>query len=87
MTDHGARPLAEKAQRPLHHLSRSLDGMVALDLPLCWDADAKQRHGAGYDADLWFLSWDHGAIDPTVLVFATSRGHVTCVDCLGWLHA
>lgn len=71
-----------------HWLSRSLPGSVlALDLPLCWDAEARQRLGADYDADLWFVSWDHEVIDPTSLVFATSRERVTCVDCLGWLHA
>lgn len=70
-----------------HHLSRSLPGMVALNLPLCWDADAAQRFGVEYDPEDWFTSWDHGAIDPTALVFATSPEHVECPDCVEWLHA
>jgi hypothetical protein len=86
MTTDPVRPAAA-ARPPLHHLARTLDGMVALPLPLCWDADAIQRHGRDYDTDLWFLSWDQGAIDPTRLLFATSREHVTCPGCAEWLHA
>lgn len=78
---------ADPTEKPRHHLSRSLLGMVALDLPLCWDAEQIRRDGPDYDTDLWFLSWDHGAIDPLELLFATAREHVTCRDCNEWLHA
>jgi hypothetical protein len=61
--------------------------MVALPLPLCWDADQISRHGADYDTEDWFTSWDHGAIDPTALMFGTAPEHVTCPDCKEWLHA
>ena len=70
-----------------HQLSRELPGRIPLPLPLCWDADAAQRHGADYDPADWFTSWDHGAIDPTSLFFATAPEHVTCRECLEWLHA
>lgn len=71
-----------------HHLSRSLEGTaVALDLPLCWDAEQVHRHGPDYDTDLWFLSWDLGAIDPTALIFGVRPEYVDCRDCLEWMHA
>lgn len=70
-----------------HHLSRSLPGVLALNLPLCWDADAIQRHGLDYDTEDWFTAWDHDAIDPTSLVFATAPQYMTCDDCKEWIHA
>lgn len=68
-----------------HKLSRELEGWaVMFPLPLCWDAEGKQR--GAEDAD-WWTSWDHEVIDPTRLMFATEPGAVTCSDCLEWMHA
>lgn len=73
--------------RTRHWLSRELPGQwVMLPLPLCWDADEQAKPEPGPD-ELWWLAWDHDAIDPAALVFATTREAVDCRDCLAWLHA
>lgn len=70
---------------PRHYLSRKVTGHTeSLPLPLCWDAEGQQR---GATDEEWFLSWDHGAIEPSELWFATGREHVTCRDCIEWLRA
>lgn len=69
----------------VHRLSREIPGAVeSLPLPLCWDAEG-QRSGATDEE--WFLSWDHGAIDPEDLTFTTSTDAVNCRDCIEWMRA
>lgn len=74
--------------RTVHHLSRELEGaLLHFPLPLCWDAEQIARDGPDYDVELWWLSWDQGAVSPLELVFAVQREAVSCRDCLEWLHA
>lgn len=73
----------------VHAVARTLEGSGdPFDLPLCWDADQRQRNPDTADDDeLWWLAIDHGAIDPDVHQSTPDRGRVTCADCLEWIHA
>jgi hypothetical protein len=68
----------------IHAVGRTLPGfVVGFTLPLCWDMYGRER---GATDDEWWISVDHGAIEPDELIFA-QRPLVTCPACLEWVHA
>lgn len=80
---------------PLHlelvHLEqRKLEGSdCTWSLPLCWHAEILERCGPddANDDDLWWLSVDHGALDPDDVRATTDPAGVDCRHCLEWMHA
>lgn len=74
--------------RVVHKRARWLEGRDGFrwGLPLCWDADARQRTGES-DDELWWISVDHGAIDPSEVFLAEVAAGVDCPDCIEWIRS
>lgn len=73
----------------VHLAQRRIDGLFVWHLPLCWHADIANRLGsaAADDDEGWWLSVDHGALDPHQVLATTVPDRVTCPDCIEWMRA
>lgn len=74
----------------IHLTQRTLHGAdESWGLPLCWHAGVAERMGeqAANDDEAWWLSVDHGVLEPSEVIATTDREAVTCPDCREWMHA